>query len=227
MKCHRTLETLHFGHDTPKMPPRVARSSIQSSSQPAKGRPNARNPKKAAKRALNAFSIAQYENPEKVKIRKNRLGESDPALNRKRARDDEDDEDEDEDDEDPSGPKRRKRRSGDDSYDEGSDSEGNTWQMGHVEDDDDEDIDSDEAFGESDEERFEGYTFRGSSTNQKGKKAKSKREQELDGGDSDIDLDEGDSADGEEEEDDDLGADAIDLATALDQYEEDEAEERR
>lgn len=207
------------------MPPRVARSSVQGS-QPAKARPNARNPKKAAKRALNAFSIAQYENPEKIKIRKNRLGESDPTFNRKRTRDDDED-DEDEDDEESGEPKRQKRRSGDESFDEGSDSEGNTWQMGHVEDDDDEDIDSDEAFGESDEERFEGYTFRGSSKNQKGKKAKSKREQELDDDNSDIDMDESDSADGEDKEDDDLGDDAIDLATALDQYEEDEAEERR
>ncbi|KAH7384580.1 Utp14 protein-domain-containing protein [Pyrenochaeta sp. MPI-SDFR-AT-0127] len=208
------------------MPPRIARSSLQQGSQPPKARPNARNPKKAAKRALNAFSIAQYENPEKVKISRHRLGESDPAFNRKRGRDDEDEED-DEDEDDEAMPKRRKRRSGDESFDEGSDSEGNTWQMGHVEDDDDdEDIDSDEAFGESDEDRFEGFTFRGSSKNLQGKAKKTKRK-ELEDEDSDIDLDEGDTADGEEDDDDDLGEDAIDLATALDQYEEDEAEERK
>jgi U3 small nucleolar RNA-associated protein 14 len=210
------------------MPPRIARSSAQGSSsnnKPAKGRANTRNPKKAQKRALNAFSIAQYENPEKVKIRKNRLGEFDPAFNRKRTRDDEEEgEDEEEEDED-AGPKRRKRRSGSESFDEGSDSEGNNWKMGHVDDDDDEDIDSDEAFGESDEERFEGFTFRGSSKNQKAKPNKSKKHLEDDDGD--IDLDEGDSADGEEDDEDDLGEDAIDLATALDQYEEDEAEEKR
>ncbi|RMZ74506.1 small nucleolar ribonucleo complex subunit Utp14 [Pyrenophora seminiperda CCB06] len=210
------------------MPPRVARSSIQNGSSSAKGRPNARNPKKAAKRAMDAFAIAQYENPDELKIRKNRLGEFDPAFKRKRARgDDEEDEDDEEEDED-TGPKRRKRRSGSESFDEGSDSDGNTWQMGHVEnDDDDESIDSDEAFGESDEERFEGYTFRGSSKSHKGKAKKSKRQQDLEDEDGDIDLDEGESADGEDEEDDDLGEDAIDLATALDQYEEDEAEERR
>ncbi|KAF2853047.1 Utp14-domain-containing protein [Plenodomus tracheiphilus IPT5] len=208
------------------MPPRVARSSLQGSapSKPSK-QPNARNPKKAAKRAQNAFSIAQYENPDKFKIRRNRLGETDPAFNRKRSRDDDDEEEDDEDGEDEEdGAKRRKRRSGNESFDEGSDSEGNTWQMGHVEDDDDEDIDSDEAFGESDEERFEGYTFRGSSSMQKkGRPGKGKREMELG---SDVDMEEGDSADGEEEEDD-LGEDAIDLATALDQYEEDEREEKR
>jgi U3 small nucleolar RNA-associated protein 14 len=206
------------------MPPRVARSSLQSSSQPSKARSNPRNPKKAAKRALNAFSIAQYENPEKVKISRNRLGEVDPSFQRKRSRDDEDEE---EDDEEDGEPKRRKRRSGEDTFDEGSDSEGNNWTMGHidVDDDDDEDIDSDEAFGESDEERFEDFTFRGSSTNKKGKAKKPKRAQDMED-DDDFDMDEGDSADGEED-DDDLGEDAIDLATALDQYEEDEAEERR
>ena len=220
--------TIIFQPTSPKMPPRVARSSIQTGgASSSKGQSKHRNPKKAQKRALDAFSIAQHENPDDAKVRKNRLGEFDPAFNRKRARDDDDEEDEEDEDEDD-GPKRRKRRSGDESFDEGSDSEGNTWQMGHVDnDDDDESIDSDEAFGESDEERFEGYTFRGSSKNQKGKAKKSKRERHIEDEDGDIDLDEGDSADGEEEEDDDLGEDAIDLATALDQYEEDEAEERK
>jgi U3 small nucleolar RNA-associated protein 14 len=208
------------------MPPRVARSSLQSSAQPPKARASNRNPKKAAKRALNAFSIAQYENPEKVKLSRNRAGEVDASVQRKRPRDDEEEEeDEDEDGE----PKRRKRQAGDDTFDDGSDSEGNTWTMGHidVDDDDDEDIDSDEAFGESDEERFEDFTFRGSSSNQKGKgkPKKTKKQQDLEDED-DFDMDEGESADGEEDSDD-LGEDAIDLATALDQYEEDEAEERR
>lgn len=218
-----------FHHDNPKMPPRVARSSIQSGSSSSKGRSNARNPKKAQKRALNAFSIAEHENLDGAKIRKHRLGEIDPSFTRKRTRGNGDaDEEEDEEDEE-GGPKRRRMRTGDESFDEGSDSEGNTWQMGHVEnDDDDESIDSDEAFGDSDEERFEGYTFRGSSKSQKSKPKKSKRQQDLEDEDGDIDLDEGDSADGEEEYDeDDLGEDAIDLATALDQYEEDEAEEQR
>jgi U3 small nucleolar RNA-associated protein 14 len=215
-----------YSNNNLTMPPRVARSSLQHSNQPAKARSNPRNPKKAAKRALNAFSIAQYENPEKVRINRNRLGEVDPSFQRKRTRDDEEeDEDEDEDGE----PKRRKRKGGEDTFDEGSDSEGNAWTMGHidVDDDDDEDIDSDEAFGESDEERFEDFTFRGSSTNKKSKAKKPRNQEEVDDEDDDFDMDEGDSADGEEEDDDDLGDDAIDLATALDQYEEDEAEERR
>jgi U3 small nucleolar RNA-associated protein 14 len=211
-------------HQHAKMPPRVARSSLQSSSQPAKPRANPRNPKKAARRALNAFSIAQYENPEKVKINRNRLGEIDPSFQKKRPRDEDEDEDEEDEDEDGE-PRRRKRRAGDDTFDEGSDSDGNNWTMGHidVEDDDDEDIDSDEAFGESDEERFEDFTFRGSSTNKKGKAKKPKRPQKT-VDDDDFDMDEGAE---DEEDSDDLGEDAIDLATALDQYEEDEAEERR
>ena len=174
-------------HHNTKMPPRIARSSVGSSSKAVKSRPNARNPKKAQRRAMNAFSIAQYENPEEVKISKNRRGEIDPSNNRKRSRDNDEEDEEDEDEEE--GPKRRKRAGGNDSFDEGSDSEGNTWQMGHVDDDEDEDIDSDEAFGESDEERFEGYTFRGSSKNQKSKPKKSKREQGIED-DGEIDLDE-------------------------------------
>lgn len=204
------------------MPPRVARSSLPSSgtSKP-KGRPaGERNTKKASKRALNAFAIAQFDNPEKTKIRKNRLGELDPSFHKKRARDDELSEDDDEEEDGAQSRKKAKRRDANDSYDEGSDSEGNTWTMGHVDEDDDEDIDSDEAFGESDEERFEGYSFRGSST--RGKNLKVKKGKVVNEG-SDVDMDESEE---EEEDDDDFGEEGIDLATALDQYEEDEREER-
>jgi U3 small nucleolar RNA-associated protein 14 len=162
-----------------------------------------------------------------VKIRKSRLGELEPSNRRKRARNEDENEDE-EDEEDE--PKRRRKEAG--SSDEGSDSEGNNWTLGHVDSDDDSDIDSDEAFGESDEEKFEGWVFRGSASThnggktmqKKGKSRKLRDEDEDMGGE--IDLDEGDSADGEEDEDeDDLGEDAIDLATALDQYEESDEEE--
>jgi U3 small nucleolar RNA-associated protein 14 len=152
-------------YNNTKMPPRIARSSVGSSAKSAKGRPNDRNTKKSQKRAINALSIANYENPESVKLSRNRAGEIDPAFNRKRARDDDEEGEEDEDEEE--GSKRRKRTGGNESFDEGSDSEGNTWQMGHVDDDDDEDIDSDEAFGESDEElgRFEDYSTKPRSMN--------------------------------------------------------------
>lgn len=219
--------TLHGTPTTPhphKMPPRVARSSVQSAAAPkTKGRaPGDRNAKKSSKRALNAFAIATFDNPDTTKVRKNRLGELDPSFHKKRARAGSDDEEnEDDDDEEGGGAgSRKKPRRGDDSYDEGSDSEGNTWTMGHVEDDDDEDIDSDEAFGESDEERFEGFSFRGSS--QKGKKLKVKKGRVVDEGD--VDMEESEEDD---EEEDDFGDEGIDLATALDQYDEDEREEKR
>lgn len=208
------------------MPPRISRGSLPSAAAPkSKGRaPGERNSKKASKRALNAFAIAQYDNPEKTKIRKNRLGELDPSFHKKRARDDDEgSDDEDDDDEGAQSRKKVKRRGGDDSYDEGSDSEGNTWTMGHVDEDDDEDIDSDEAFGESDEERFEGYSFRGSSKNGKNLRVK-KKGKIVNEGDSDVDMDESEE---EEEEEDDFGEEGIDLATALDQYEDDEREEKK
>jgi U3 small nucleolar RNA-associated protein 14 len=209
------------------MPPRVARSSV-GSSQPAKGPAKPpRNSKKSTKRALDAFSIAEHENPEKSRVSRHRLGEIERSDERKRPRGDDEEEENEEDQ--AAAAKRRKRKGGDETYDEGSDSDGNTWQMGDidVDDDDDEDIDSDEAFGESDEERFEGYSFRGSSTNKDDKAKKAKKAVNTEDQGDDMDLDEDDSADGEEEDDDDdLGDDAIDLATALDQYEEDEVEHR-
>ncbi|CAI6325873.1 unnamed protein product [Periconia digitata] len=207
------------------MPPRVSRSSLPKGkpSKPQNSGGGGRAPKKSAKRALNAFAIASHDVPERNKGRKSRLGESEYDAQKKRPRDDLD-EDEDEEEEGADVKRRKQTRGGDDSYDEGSDSEGNNWKMGHVDDDNDSDIDSDEAFGESDEERFEGWTFRGSQSNQMGGKPK-KRVQQMDMGD-DIDLDEEDSGD-EEEDEDDLGEDAIDLATALDQYEESEEEEKK
>ncbi|KAF2193468.1 Utp14-domain-containing protein [Zopfia rhizophila CBS 207.26] len=216
------------------MPPRISRSSVLGSKPQ---RSSNKKSNKSQKRALDAFSIASHDQPDGIKIRQHRLGESDLSSHshRKRARD------EDEDDlgseEEPSEGRRHKQRKAEkgrfDELDvsEGSDSEGNTWTMGHVDEDDDSDIDSDEAFGESDEERFEGWSFRGSSSsnNQKKGKIKSKRrieeiDPEDDGGE--IDLNEEDGMDGEEDEDD-FGEDAIDLAMALDQYEDSEEEKSK
>lgn len=211
------------------MPPRISRGSLHSA-KPSKGKPQSgpRNPKKAQRRAQNAFAIAGHDASDRTRIRKSRLGEVEGPAHRKRPRDEDEDAEDDEEEQDVKRGKRR--RAGDESFDEGSDSEGNTWTMGHVDDDEDSDIDSDEAFGESDEERFEGWTFRGSSSNQKsgkGKKGRHVKEMDNEDEDEDIDLDEEESADDEDEDEDDLGDDAIDLATALDQYEEDEEEEKR
>jgi U3 small nucleolar RNA-associated protein 14 len=189
------------------MPARVARSSLSA---PAAKAPKKKN--KSAKRSLNAFAIAEAIEPEKHKIRRSRLGQVEDDGPRPKRRRTSDDEDEDEDDEPQV--KRRARRPGDD--DEGSeqsDDEGNRWRMGVVEDDDDSDIDSDEAFGESDEEKFEGWTFRGGSGGTQ-KKSKPKRQSLDDGVDMTLEESEEDDSDGES-----LGSDAVDLATMLDNYE--------
>merc|ERR1712093_326169 len=119
------------------------------------------------KRSLDAFAIASHENPDRMKVRQSRLGAQEGGSsrpNKNKRRRDEDDEDEEEEEEDLSTKKRKKVQKGrfdELDVDEGSDSEGNEWKMGQVDSDDDSDLDSDEAFGESDEERFEGFAFSG------------------------------------------------------------------
>ena len=56
--------------------------------------------------------------------------------------------------------------------DAGSDSDGNKWHLGLDNEDEDSDLDSDEAMGESDQERFEGFGFRGSRKTQPSSKPK-------------------------------------------------------
>jgi U3 small nucleolar RNA-associated protein 14 len=108
----------------------------------------------------------------------------------------------------------------DSDVDEGSDSEGNTWLMGQVDSEDDSDIDSDEAFGESDQEAFEGYIFRGSSSDKK-KSHRTSRHTAI-GDEDDIDLNEEQMQDEGDDDDDDesLGEDAVELVTMLDSFEE-------
>lgn len=166
-------------------------------------------------RSQNAFAIAQKLEPERAKVRQSRLGDVEddgPRAKRRRV------EDGDDDGADEERPRRKvtKGRYGDLDVEEGSDSEGHEWRMGHVDAEDDSELDSDEAFGESDEEKFEGFTFRGSTggnLQKKGKKAKEVK----------MDLSEGEE---EEEEDDDeedsLGEDAVDLADMLDASESEE-----
>jgi len=203
------------------MPPRIARSSLPSS---FKGRSNStsavsssnksKGNRKRKQRSQNAFAIAQKLEPERANVRQHRLGdieEDGPRPKRRRTGDDEDEENDYEDEK----PQRKitKGKFEELDIDEGSDSEGHEWRMGHVDQDDDSELDSDEAFGESDEEKFEGFTFRGSTGGggkaKKGKKVKIQEAVEMD-------LNE-DEEEGEEEGDDDsLGEDAIDLADMLD-----------
>lgn len=167
--------------------------------------------KKKAGKGLDALAIAESEHPFKPKIRRNRLGGDDDYNDdfTKRKRDSGRDED------DSDGLENKRRRTGDE---DGDDDDGQDWKIG-VDSDNDSELDSDEALGDSDEELFEGFAFRGSSTGKPQPKqkfaGKEKRNRPIslseDVGESDQDMDEE-----EDEEDDDLGEDAVDLATAWD-----------
>jgi U3 small nucleolar RNA-associated protein 14 len=194
------------------MPARITRSSL---SVPAAKGPRKKN--KSQKRSLNAFAIAEAQEPETHKIRRSRLGEVEEDGSRAKRRRISGDDAENEDEE----PVMKQRgRDDDDSSDE-SDEEGNRWRMGVVGEDDDSDIDSEEAFGSSDEERFEEWTFRGGSGSSKSK-GKAMRQTGRDEEGEELDLDENVEEDSGDES---LGSDAVDLATMLDNYQGSEDEE--
>lgn len=182
-------------------------------------------PKRKSRQALDAFAIAESELPYKPKIRRNRLGNDDDLIKRKRHSGGQDDMDDDSD-----GPDNKRRRTRDEGgeFDEnaGSDGEGHRWRIGEVDSDNDSDLDSDEAMGSSDEERFEGFTFRGSSKNQIQPKKKTaetkKRARKVTLSE---DTEESEEEEDEEEDEDDLGEDAIDLTTAWDMNVAEEEEE--
>lgn len=179
-----------------------------------------------AKRSLNALAIAEQQNPTRPKIRQSRLGKSEPeSAKRKRKEDDEDDEVE-------GGEEMGKRqKAGDkDRYgneiEQGNDSSGNEWMVGQVDSDDDSDLDSDEAMGASDEERFEGFGFRGFQDKPSRREDQSRKaDRKVDDDERrDVDLrEDGDEVLGLDEESDGLGKDAVDLATMLDASEDDES----
>ncbi|KAK5108205.1 hypothetical protein LTR62_008661 [Meristemomyces frigidus] len=190
------------------MPARLARSSIAIAAPK-----NAKN--KSKKRNLDAYSIASHA-IKPTKIPRHRLGEDlDDTPRSKRRKTDEDGESGEDESEEDDGRRRKvtKRRGGageDDDIEAGSDSEGNNWVMGGLaDDDDDSDLDSEEAFGESDEEKFEGFTFRGSSSANTGPKTRKVNVDKV------LELNEEDDAVGDEEESD-FGDNAVDLATMLD-----------
>lgn len=167
-------------------------------------------PKRKNGRALNALSLAEEQVKTKLGVRRTRLGAYDEDDNRKRhsARDQDDDDD---DDEEGPNHKRRRTNNASGSIDGGSDSEGHEWKLGQVDSDDDSELDSDEALGASDEEMFEGFTFRGSSKNSKPKKTTTQKKRTA------FNLSEdAEESENEEEDDDDLGEDAVDLTTAWD-----------
>lgn len=132
---------------------------------PAAGKNSKKSSKaRSQKNALNAFGIAQELYPTKQR-RTPRVQDLDAEIERKHGRD----EDEDEDEDDEEAPRRKKvkapRRTTDDGAEYGSDSEGNEWRLGGMaEDDEDSEIESDDAFNEDDDDKFQGYSFRGSKT---------------------------------------------------------------
>ncbi|KAH8171154.1 utp14 protein [Sarocladium implicatum] len=179
----------------------------------SKNKPGKASKARSQKNALNAFGIAQdnFATRQKLTPRARQLDAQPEARGGKDGDDDDEDEEDDfdEDDEPQRKKQKRPRAPANDNVEYGSDSEGNEWQLGGLaEDDDDSEIESDDAFGDSDEEKFQGYSFKGSMS--------AKRDD--DETDDDSNDDEGET----------LGEGAIDLATALDQYEsesEDGAEE--
>lgn len=188
----------------------------QSTGPPSLSKPKPKRQK--AKRSLNALAIAEKQIPEHKRKRQNRLGESEERNPAKRRHDE--DEDGESEEEEPRKKPRKTANQGDNrDVEMGSDSSGNEWMIGQVDEDDDSDLDSDEAMGESDEARFEGYTFRGGTSRQAGgRKPKPRsRDREVDIENGDIDLAEhGEGSEGSDEEDDGFGEDGVDLAAVLD-----------
>ncbi len=191
----------------------------QSRTAPSLKKPKAKRQK--ANRSLNALAIAEQQNPTRAKVRQSRLGKSEPEPT-KRKRQEDDDDDDGKDGEGEGKGKRRKTGNKDrygNEIEHGNDSSGNEWVVGQVDSGDDSDLDSDEAMGASDEERFEGFGFRGSRKVSSRRKTPSRNaDTERDDDElRDVDLrEEGDEVRGSDEESDGLGDDAVDLATMLD-----------
>lgn len=214
------------------MPPRIARSHAPASAPKAS---KASKINKGKKRQLDAFAIASHEAPEKLQIRQHRLGESfgeHPRAKRRRLGDDNEESEGDEtidsarQKQSRNVEKRTHGRKGgldDEDVEFGSDSEGNEWTMGGMgSEESDEEIDSDEAFGESDEERFDGWTFRGSKSEKGKPKKKVVKPKKHTDDDGDLDLNEDDDEEEEDEdEDSDFGGEGVDLATMLDDHDDD------
>ena len=177
-------------------------------------------------RSLNAFAIAEKQLPSSLGISRARLSELDQRPPKRQRINDGNDHEDTPGDDQPGKPMRRNGRDGGvEDVEIHSDSEGNEWKTGEVDSEDDSDINSNEAMGESDNERFEGFTFRGSSSGgqmKKTKRATAGSSMQVQLGLGEIDLNEDGSEEDEDTESDGLGDDAIDIADVLDQGSEDE-----
>ena len=117
-------------------------------------------------RALDAYTLATEELPDAKKAPRHRNPDIEVEARPKHGR-----ESDDEEDLGDEGPQRKRAKpakgkeekdGGGSDPEYGSDEDGNKWTMGGMGDGDDSEIDSDEAFGETDEEDFNGYAFSGS-----------------------------------------------------------------
>lgn len=192
----------------------------QSTAAPRQSMPKAQKKQKQnQKRSLNALATASQQVPDTFKIRPHRLGkaEQDNVKRKRQVPKDEGGRGGD------IRTSKRQRAGAKDRFgneiEGGSDSDGNEWTLGHVDTDDESDLDSDKAMGTSDEEKFEGFTFRGSSKKKPPviHKATVGAKRTLGNELHDIDLqeDEGEHL-GCGVESDDFGEDAVDLVTMLD-----------
>ena len=168
----------------------------QRSSKPAKRKP-------ALGRGINALEIAEKRHSVQPYLPRHRLGEvsddSDDANSRPR--------------EDEEGRSAKRRKTAEDKEDvpfdglPGSDGEEDPWHEGVNSGDEDSEIDSDDAFGDGDEERFEGFKFGATGASQNGPAVKKKDHVRRE-----IDL----SEQPEDDLSDDFGKEGVDLATAWD-----------
>lgn len=124
--------------------------------------------------------------------------------------------------------KEEEEEDGGEDEDHGSDSEGNEWRLGEVGSREDSEIDSDYAFGESDEEKFGGFTFGGSKSRKtlrrdKGPVASTTNDTKIDHAEN-LNLggsDHSDQDDWSRLEEDGLGDVTMDIAALLDDPEPD------
>ncbi|WEW58366.1 hypothetical protein PRK78_003834 [Emydomyces testavorans] len=196
------------------------RSNVLNNLKSDQRKPKSRGAKRKLGTGLDALAIAESEYPQKLGVKRHRLGEEEDYDSRhKRGRG-----------QDGSGDdapsKRRRTEEPDISDDRGSDSEGNAWKLGEVDSEDDSEIDSDDAFASSDEERFEGFTFRASSTRKDSKKSSKPKRRDQSTGLFEKEPNKRDSP-SEDRSDDDLGDDAVDLAAAWDMHAGESEEEKR
>lgn len=174
-------------------------------------------PKLKKRRALNALAIAERQTSIQPRLKSTRLGEIAQGLTKRKNWDEIDDL------EQGRGPQMKKgngvlKHRAENEIEVSDDSDSHAWVNGQVDSNDDSDIDSDMALGESDEEKFEGFTFRGSSTTTV-PKINFTRPVESKVEDFGLDNTEMPGRPDEEEFSDDLGEDAIDLAALIDSTE--------